>query len=156
MLDVDHFKKVNDKWGHEVGNQALKLISNCIKRNIRKLDIACRYGGEEFAVILPSTELKTSILVAERIRESIENVVFMVGEREPQQHHPLTISLGVSSHTGQKNDSWQHLVERADSELYSAKQSGRNKVSYRAEETTKFQVTHDEKVALMGLLNSDD
>jgi diguanylate cyclase (GGDEF)-like protein len=148
MLDADYFKKVNDQWGHETGNQALKLIANCIRNNIRKLDIACRYGGEEFAVILPSTDLLTAIQVAERIRVSVEQSPLAI---EGEADHSLTLSLGLSSHIGKPGDNWHKLVERADSELYRAKQQGRNQSCYSATETTTQQVSDDEKAALFDM-----
>jgi two-component system cell cycle response regulator len=148
MLDADHFKRVNDDWGHETGNQALQLIANCIRHNVRKLDIACRYGGEEFAVILPSTDMGTAVMVAERIRTAIEEVVFTVGEEETKKSLPLTISLGLSYYSGNRDDSWHKLVERADTELYRAKQSGRNKVCHTVENINEQQVSEDEKTAL--------
>ena len=149
MLDADHFKKVNDDWGHETGNQALKLIANCLKRNIRKLDIACRYGGEEYAIILPSSDIGTSAQVAERIREAVESAI--VTSSDGEQIIKLTISLGLSTYLGNQDDDWHKLVERADNELYRAKQQGRNQVCYTTEEVEEQQVSEDEKSALFDM-----
>jgi diguanylate cyclase (GGDEF)-like protein len=154
MLDADHFKKVNDTWGHEVGNQALKLIAQCITNNIRKLDIPCRYGGEEFAVIFPSTDIDVSIQVAERVRTAVENAVFNTGDTK-NSTTSVTISIGISSYQGQQDDSWQKLVERADQELYRAKQEGRNRVCHSATDIEEQQVSEDEKSALFDIFKTE-
>lgn len=153
MLDADHFKNVNDQWGHETGNKALQLIAHCIKDNIRKLDIPCRYGGEEFAVILPSTDIATSITVAERIRQAVEASTI-----KTENHNiKLTVSLGVSSYIGNRtaennnSDNWHKLVERADKELYRAKEQGRNQTCHSPHEKTEQQVNEDEKSALFDI-----
>ena len=149
MIDADHFKRVNDNWGHETGNQALQLIGNSIKSNIRKLDIACRYGGEEFAVILPSTDSDIAIHVAERIRVSIENAQLLSSDTE--QVIPLTVSLGLSTYTYKRHDNWHQLVERADKELYRAKEQGRNQVCYTDDQIKDQQVSEEEKSALFDM-----
>lgn len=148
MLDADHFKGINDQWGHETGNQALQLIATSIQNNVRQLDLACRYGGEEFAVILPSTDIATSIQVAERIRQAIENAHIMSGENCIK----LTISIGISSYAGKRNDdNWHKLVERADQELYRAKEQGRNQVCHSPNDNIEQQVNEDEKSALFDM-----
>lgn len=153
LVDADYFKKVNDKWGHEAGNQALKLIANCIKDNIRKLDLACRYGGEEFTVILPSTDISTSLQVAERIRNTIEQTPLLYEEMTIR----LTVSIGISTYKGNKlSDQSNKLIEQADSELYRAKQQGRNQVCYPPIEHVTQQVNEDEKSALFDMFNSED
>jgi diguanylate cyclase (GGDEF)-like protein len=158
MLDVDNFKKVNDEWGHEQGNQALKLIANCIVNNVRKLDIACRYGGEEFVIILPSSDIMTSARVAERIRASIEStpLVITLENGEPLQV-PLTASAGLSSYHGNKAPSLSNIVEAADEQLYLAKQQGRNRVCFALPDEEKYQqVSHEEKQALATLFYDKD
>ena len=92
MIDLDHFKQVNDVWGHEVGNQVLKLTARLIKQVTRQLDIQCRYGGEEFVVILPSTTLLLASQVAERLRQQIQESEILVGEQSLR----VTASIGVS------------------------------------------------------------
>lgn len=157
MIDADHFKKVNDNWGHEIGNQALKLIANCILVNVRQLDTACRYGGEEFAVILPSTDTATSLQVAERIRAAIENTPLAVKteDQTTPTMHTLTVSIGVSSHPGKyDNDNWHKLVERADNKLYEAKKNGRNQVCSSPIDNEDQQVSEDEKSALFDMFNN--
>jgi diguanylate cyclase (GGDEF)-like protein len=156
IIDVDHFKKVNDNWGHEVGNVALKLISSCIVKSIRQLDIACRYGGEEFVVIFPSTDTATSIRVAERIRAAIENTPLIINlddGPEPIQH-TLTVSIGVSIYPGKlDNDDWHKLVERADNKLYEAKLNGRNQVCFGKTDAKLQQVSENERAALFDIFN---
>lgn len=156
MIDADHFKQVNDNWGHEVGNQALKLIADAIVSNIRQLDTACRYGGEEFAVILPSTNTATSLQVAERIRVAIENAPLTINvDNGSTITHSLTASLGISSYPGRlDNDNWHKLVERADSKLYEAKKNGRNQVCYTEIESEAQQVSEDEKSALFNMFDN--
>ncbi|MFA7554897.1 MAG: GGDEF domain-containing protein [Spongiibacteraceae bacterium] len=135
MVDLDHFKTVNDNWGHEAGNMALRSTAKLIQKIIRRLDIPCRYGGEEFAIILPATDLLTAIAVAERIRVGIASTPVFIGEKELT----LTASLGVEVYTAQQyierrlakqQDTSEQLVQRADACLYRAKQQGRNQVCH--------------------------
>jgi diguanylate cyclase (GGDEF)-like protein len=154
MLDADHFKKVNDNWGHETGNQALQFIASCIINNIRKLDIACRYGGEEFAIILPSCELSTSICVAERIRTSIEKTPIKIST--PDGNHNqfnLTASVGIAVYSGKTPISNKQLVDAADTQLYQAKQQGRNRICGPLIKEDNRQVSIDEKAALLTYFN---
>jgi diguanylate cyclase len=125
LTDIDHFKKFNDTFGHQTGDQVLRLVALAVKQNVKGQDIACRYGGEEFAVILPRTLLKPALTVAEHIREAVmakELVKRSTGENLGR----ITISIGVSS--WQEGDTAQSMIERADSALYFAKRSGRNRV----------------------------
>ncbi|MEA3545724.1 MAG: GGDEF domain-containing protein, partial [Thermodesulfobacteriota bacterium] len=114
MLDIDFFKKVNDQWGHEIGNQALVHLSRLLQKTVRKLDIPCRYGGEEFAVVLPDTNLAAAIPVSERIREEVETHPLDVAG---QPLH-MTISLGISTYFGKSDMSGEELVKQADQYLY--------------------------------------
>lgn len=157
MADADHFKQVNDQWGHEVGNQALRLIAQCINNHIRKLDIPCRYGGEEFAIILPSTTITTAIQVSERIRATVEQTPLCITLDDKSINIPLSISLGFSTYHGHAEDSVQKLIERADEELYRAKKEGRNRVCYSpSHDQGHQQIDNDEKSALFDIFNSDD
>ncbi|ODS22939.1 hypothetical protein AB835_11515 [Candidatus Endobugula sertula] len=148
MIDVDHFKQVNDHWGHETGNQALQLISQCLLNNIRKLDISCRYGGEEFAIVLPSTDIITGSRVAERIRYSIEQTPLVTTQNSEKHSIPLTVSLGLSMYTGTMEQTASQIVEAADQQLYLAKQQGRNRICFKVPEKSDQQVSNDEKAAL--------
>lgn len=156
MIDIDHFKRVNDEWGHEKGNDALRLIARCIVENVRKLDIACRYGGEEFAIILPSSDIVTSARVAERIRSAIENTPLNVtlnnGEASTIQ---LTASAGLSVYDGTKDPATCHIIESADEQLYLAKTQGRNRVCFIKPDSEQQQVSTEEKAALSMLFNPE-
>ena len=146
MVDLDHFKKVNDNWGHEAGNQALVATADSLRRITRRLDIPCRYGGEEFAVILPSTDLITAVQVAERIRREIENTAVLIDGEDLG----LTASLGVAIYRSVHDDSPEQLVSRADDCLYQAKQQGRNRVCHESQagERSEAAVSREEREAL--------
>lgn len=152
ILDVDHFKAVNDTYGHVVGDKALQHLATLIKTVVRKIDIPCRYGGEEFGVILPSTPILVGIQVAERVRKLVEETPLIEGEHTIA----LTISLGVETYSQSSRDSIEELIARADTELYRAKQSGRNCVCFASKHTVnKAEVTQSEKDALFNQLNDD-
>jgi len=124
LLDVDFFKNYNDKLGHLAGDAALKAVSTILKSTIRQSDVAVRYGGEEFCVILPEEDMKSAWEFAERLRKEIESYHF---EREEvQPGGTLTVSLGVASYP-EHADSSHRLIEMADTALYKAKNMGRNK-----------------------------
>ena len=130
FTDIDHFKKFNDTFGHQTGDQVLRLVALAVKQNIKGQDIAFRYGGEEFAVILPRTGLEPSVVVAEHIREAVfskELVKRSTGENLGR----ITISIGVAE--WRPGDTPQSIVERADTCLYAAKNGGRNQVRWTTE-----------------------
>jgi two-component system, cell cycle response regulator len=128
MLDVDHFKSVNDTYGHLTGSHTLEEIGRCITQNLRTGDVAARFGGEEFAAFLLDAELAQGLVAAERIRESIEETDFSVMRQgRPADTHRITISVGVASFPDDSKDPIE-LVEMADSALYRAKRTGRNRV----------------------------
>lgn len=118
MLDIDFFKKVNDTYGHQIGDKILKQVSSVIKNNIRTTDVFARYGGEEFIILLPRLSQSMTIEIAERIRKRI------MEETEPI----VTISIGISF-LSPNNTSIDKLIEKADYALYHSKENGRNKVS---------------------------
>ncbi|WP_319531640.1 GGDEF domain-containing protein [uncultured Cohaesibacter sp.] len=125
MTDIDHFKKFNDTFGHQTGDQVLRLVAIAVKQNVKGQDIPCRYGGEEFAVILPKTNLRQAVAVAENIRKAVmakELIKRSTGENLGR----ITISIGCSHYT--PGDTMQDIIERADQCLYAAKRSGRNLV----------------------------
>jgi len=127
ILDIDHFKSVNDTHGHDVGDKVIQQFAERIRSSVRGMDLACRYGGEEFLIAMPDTDKSTAGVVAERIRDdmSAQRVVLNSGRDELQ----VTVSIGIAStEDGQKEDSAQKLIKRADEALYKAKTSGRNKV----------------------------
>ena len=119
MCDLDHFKLVNDQYGHNVGDKALRMVADTFHQLIRETDIAGRYGGEEFLLLFPRTEYREALLVAERIRVNIANIAFAEGPEG------ITISIGVSQYRG---ESAEELLNLADKNLYIAKQKGRNQV----------------------------
>ncbi len=122
LLDLDHFKAVNDTHGHEVGNLALRHLADILRNEVRTTDIVCRYGGEEFAMIFPETHLNLAVKVAERIRREIQNnpVPFDDGEIK------LTASMGASVYMKTSVLDLDDFVDSVDKFLYEAKQSGRN------------------------------
>ena len=120
ILDIDHFKKVNDRFGHLVGDMVLVKIGNILKNNVRESDTVGRWGGEEFLIILPETKLADSMIVAEKIRAEVEKAKF------PEAKH-ITCSLGVA--TFRNGDDQDKLIFRADMAMYEAKNNGRNRVA---------------------------
>lgn len=127
MLDVDHFKVVNDTYGHQAGDTVLKQVAELFNKNLRSVDSAGRYGGEEFIVILPESGMDGSIQVAERIRKAVASHIFIHEDQEIQVH----ISVGIGKVQEQDGDE-QKVVTRADMALYRAKNEGRNRVVYQA------------------------
>ena len=127
MFDIDHFKNFNDTYGHACGDYVLQTVAKIIKSNIRSEDMASRYGGEEFTVMLPDTSKDEAFQVAERIRKVIEDYDF-VYER---QHVKVTISCGISECSVEENpvSSAKVLVDQADKALYVSKRNGRNQVT---------------------------
>ncbi|MCL5292645.1 MAG: diguanylate cyclase [Actinobacteria bacterium] len=131
MLDIDYFKNYNDRHGHIKGNEILKRVAHVIMRESREADIPVRYGGEEFAVILPQTTKKDAISLAERLREEIEKEDFPLSQTQPGGR--LTISLGIATYPTDASSPTE-LVEIADVALYQAKRLGKNRVcSYKSE-----------------------
>lgn len=124
MVDIDWFKKINDSYGHESGNDVLRSLSRIIKQCIRDVDIFTRYGGEEFAIILPQTPLAEAERIGERIRSQVETTVMEVNE---ERELKITVSVGVSAYP-ENGKSHEELVSLADQALYRAKGSGKNLV----------------------------
>jgi diguanylate cyclase (GGDEF)-like protein len=122
MLDLDHFKRVNDTYGHLVGDQTLRAVSEALRESSRRSDLIARYGGEEFAVLCPDTDCETGLLVAERLRTAVEALdEARLGHRGPQ-----TISLGVAVQTQDHELPPERLLDQADIAMYKAKSRGRN------------------------------
>ncbi len=124
MVDIDHFKNVNDNYGHDVGDQVLCTLATCIKNNVRAMDMPARYGGEEFIVLMPEADLNSALEVAERLRRSVEQTEFRASAKD---FFKLTISVGVTQWKAQDN-TLEPTIRRADSALYRAKELGRNRV----------------------------
>ena len=125
MFDIDNFKKINDTYGHDVGDLVLSEIASHIKNILRKEDLFIRYGGEEFLIILPNTTFKDTIKIAEKIRKTIQNLKIDIGEKFLH----VTISLGVTEFS-LKDNSIFDAIKRADEKLYKSKRNGKNQVSY--------------------------
>ena len=139
MMDLDHFKDVNDTYGHLVGSATLEEVGAVIKGSLRAGDVGARFGGEEFAAFLLDADYAQGMVAAERVRSAIEKYEFpatRVGSEEESRTHRMTISVGVASFPNDASDPIQ-LVEKADSALYRAKRSGRNRVcAYRPAKST--------------------
>jgi diguanylate cyclase (GGDEF)-like protein len=134
MMDLDHFKRINDEYGHQTGNIVLREIGGIIKQCIRDVDVVARYGGEEFVVILPQTGDNDALAIAERIRSTVENSYF--SSAQGQRDIQLTVSIGAASypdgvHTIEK------LLEKVDKALYRAKAEGRNRIHMEDSSTSK-------------------
>jgi diguanylate cyclase (GGDEF)-like protein/PAS domain S-box-containing protein len=126
MTDIDHFKSINDKFGHTVGDQVIEHVAMLLTSSFRKTDLICRYGGEEFCILMPGAELGQAVKVAEQARAAIAK---SVGERlKTKEPFDVTSSFGMSSLTHGAKDIAE-LINQADKALYQSKQSGRNKVS---------------------------
>lgn len=122
VIDVDHFKAVNDRFGHDAGDEALKIVAGTIAANVRGTDLVGRFGGEEFCVFIPEQPADRIPVIAERIRSAVDRATFLAGG----QRHPLTVSVGgvIFDHTAP----FSELYRGADEELYAAKRNGRNRV----------------------------
>lgn len=133
MLDIDHFKKVNDTYGHAVGDLVLQQLAEVTQDSLRETDLAGRLGGEEFAILLPDTDKDNAARVAERIRTNLESMIVPIGDDRTLQ---ITVSIGVATSEDQMKPGLQadELLSHADHCLYYAKQHGRNQVSFMATE----------------------
>jgi len=125
MIDIDDFKNVNDTYGHKVGDDVIIELANILLETQRKSDIICRYGGEEFVILLSNTSIDGANTVAQKLREDVEQSIVLL---EDNRELKYTISLGVSQVNIQKETSIELVLKRADDALYEAKKSGKNKV----------------------------
>ena len=120
MCDIDHFKQINDSFGHDVGDSALKIFSEAIKKNIREVDIFARWGGEEFMILMPNAKITDANTKAEKLRKVIEDINITMVDT-------FTASFGVTNFSD--NDTMESFIKRADEALYQAKDKGRNAVA---------------------------
>lgn len=127
VLDIDHFKKINDTYGHDVGDKVLQEFAERVSGALRGIDLACRYGGEEFLIAMPDTDMAFASVVAERLRQEIATSKFVLNSGRDELS--VTVSIGIAStENGPDEDTAQKLIKRADEALYQAKTNGRNKV----------------------------
>jgi two-component system cell cycle response regulator len=125
LLDIDYFKAINDTWGHDAGDDVLRDFSDRLRTCIRGIDLACRYGGEEFVVVMPDTDIGVATMVAERIRRRVAGDLFPI--QNGQQQIEVTISIGIAARSVPE-DTAAMILKRADEALYRAKRDGRNRV----------------------------
>ena len=123
MMDIDYFKRINDDHGHSIGDKVLVTLSTTVHQVLRKADVLCRYGGEEFVALLPETELNEARQIAERVRVAISRL------RISQVRHPISISIGISCVRYDTERKMDNALQRADDALYQSKQAGRNRCS---------------------------
>ncbi len=121
FIDIDFFKKVNDNYGHLFGDEVLKTIAKVLSENVRPLDLCCRFGGEEFLILAHETNTEQAVIIGNRIREIIQNLVF-----EENHEFKCTVSVGIYSGVPNDKQNIQHFIDNADQALYKAKKSGRN------------------------------
>jgi diguanylate cyclase (GGDEF)-like protein len=141
MIDIDHFKALNDHYGHHVGDQVLRDVASILMKDMREVDTVARYGGEEFVIILPETSGPGAVLVAERLRRGVEQARFFAGS--PDAVERLSISIGISVYDDNGRFR-KELIEAADSALYTAKSRGRNSVILYSDLVREQQATERE------------
>jgi diguanylate cyclase (GGDEF)-like protein len=124
MCDIDHFKRVNDTFGHAAGDAVIKDVAQAVKKNLRETDVAGRYGGEEFAVLLVDTTEDQALFFAERLRKTVENLAIEYN----QQLLRVTVSVGIAEYHSTMLEH-RHWIEAADKALYTSKANGRNQVT---------------------------
>ncbi|MEW6331244.1 MAG: diguanylate cyclase [Pseudomonadota bacterium] len=134
LLDIDHFKKINDTYGHSVGDEALMMVAQILLELSRTEDTVARIGGEEFALLLPDTNRLGTAVLAERIRSAIEREQFIVGDKIV----PITVSIGIATFGVDPADSIDQLLGVADNRLYLAKNAGRNRICVNDEGKATF------------------
>lgn len=151
LLDIDHFKRVNDIYGHQIGDQVLQTVARCIASCVRPQDTVARYGGEEFAIVLPDCQMAHGEAVAERIRRAVAELSVPVAA---DAAHRITLSIGGAFAPAWVRSTAELWTERADTQLYLAKASGRNRV--RIEQEQMIFVSAEEKTLLFGALAPDE
>jgi two-component system cell cycle response regulator len=133
VVDIDHFKSINDTYGHPVGDEVLRVVANRLQRNLRSFDTIARWGGEEFVVVMPDASIDVAVAVADRLRRKVATVPVRYGDN---QELTVTVSIGIGVFHG-ADDNAEALIRRADEGLYAAKRAGRNRISAAGEESTE-------------------
>lgn len=128
MMDIDFFKKVNDTYGHVAGDYVLKTVSAVVKKELRESDIASRYGGEEFALLLPFTQIEEATAVGQRLRQAVERTTVNVPNEKGEIVHTIKVTISMGVYQYRNGDSPKELYQNADKGLYEAKETGRNRV----------------------------
>jgi diguanylate cyclase (GGDEF)-like protein len=154
LMDIDHFKAVNDTYGHLVGDKALRAVTDALREQLRSYDLAGRFGGEEFVILLPQTREDNALIIAERLRTHIADMSVPVSEGQPQECIRLTVSVGVAS-LDDANRELTDLLAAADAALYRAKQTGRNRTHVANASTRLTQIVPVARPA-SPILNSPD
>jgi diguanylate cyclase (GGDEF)-like protein len=129
LIDIDHFKRINDTYGHAVGDDTLKTLAHAVGNRLRRSDLFARFGGEEFVLLLPETQLGDGLRLCERLRQMVETIKLQIPDRAEPFGFAVSIGVADLQHDG---DSLNQLLARADAALYKAKRDGRNQVAYGA------------------------
>jgi diguanylate cyclase (GGDEF)-like protein len=148
MMDIDHFKSINDQWGHDVGDLVIVKVSETIRKTLRDMDVLCRIGGEEFLAILPGTNIKAACVAAERIRHAIEMCPVFKQDRVI----PVNLSVGVTA--AMSADEIDVMLKRADEALYAAKRDGRNRCFVKLSSEPLSISAHDRLFEEQGVLDT--
>jgi len=130
MIDIDDFKSYNDRNGHQAGDVALKITAHALKGTLRSADVACRYGGEEFCILLPQTSISEAGVIAERMRQRVAEREYPFGKSQPLGN--VTVSIGIST-LGKHIDTGEKVIAAADRALYTAKSQGKNRIEFYAD-----------------------
>lgn len=142
LLDIDHFKRLNDTYGHQTGDLVLQAVAGVLLASARTSDVVCRYGGEEFGIILPETTAPKAVVLANRIHHNLANLSLQL----PQINQPITISIGIKCISGKTHlTAWQ-VVEEADRALYDAKRNGRDRTEIARSSTPVMPISQSFRV----------
>jgi diguanylate cyclase (GGDEF)-like protein len=131
MIDIDDFKAYNDNNGHQAGDLAIQITAHCLKATLRSADVASRYGGEEFCILLPQTSIAEAVVIADRVRQRVATTHYPHGKLQPLAR--VTVSIGVSTYSSMVNTA-ETIIAAADRALYKAKHLGKDRTEFYADE----------------------